>query len=133
MTYKHFFITAPIVSLKGQPAILFDGKQATLLEALEDQKVKVFSECRNGFCGACKTKVISGEVTYTKQPLAELEQDECLPCCCIPKTDLNLSLSKDDSEQVSASKANPTQSMTNKSQQGVEMAFLLDDAILGGN
>lgn len=132
MTYKHFFITAPIVSLKGQPAILFDGKQATLLEALEYKKVKVFSECRNGFCGACKTKVISGEVTYIKQPLAELEQDECLPCCCIPKTDLNLSLSKDDNQQVCVSKANSTQSITDQSQQGVEMAFSLDNAILGG-
>ncbi|UJF20679.1 class I ribonucleotide reductase maintenance protein YfaE [Shewanella sp. OMA3-2] len=120
MTYKHFFITAPIVSLKGQPAILFDGKQATLLEALEHKKVNVFSECRNGFCGACKTKVISGEVTYIKQPLAELEQDECLPCCCIPKTDLNLSLSKDSIEPVCTSKANHTQPMKKNPKKGLK-------------
>ena len=98
MTYKHFLIKAPIVSLKGQPAILFDGKKETLLEALEHKKVKVFSECRNGFCGACKTQVISGEVTYIKEPLAELKANECLPCCCIPQTDLNLALSIDSVE-----------------------------------
>ncbi|WP_420833137.1 class I ribonucleotide reductase maintenance protein YfaE [Shewanella gaetbuli] len=92
LTYKHFFIKAPIVSLSGQPSILFDGKQANLLEALEYKKVKVFSECRNGFCGACKTKIISGKVSYLTEPLVELEQDECLPCCCIPQTDVDLEL-----------------------------------------
>ncbi|MGI2173718.1 class I ribonucleotide reductase maintenance protein YfaE [Shewanella ulleungensis] len=93
MTYKKYFKKAPIVSLKGQPVILFDGKHSSLLEALESKKVKVFSECRNGFCGACKTTVISGEVSYLTQPLAELKADECLPCCCVPETDLNLKLS----------------------------------------
>ncbi|QIR14637.1 class I ribonucleotide reductase maintenance protein YfaE [Shewanella aestuarii] len=100
LTYKHFFIKAPIVSLSGQPAILFDGKQHTLLEALEFKKVKVFSECRNGFCGACKTQVISGEVSYIKQPIADLEANECLPCCCIPKTDVNLALPTDNLQLV---------------------------------
>jgi ferredoxin len=93
LTYKKYFKKAPIVSLKGQPVILFDGKHSSLLEALESKKVKVFSECRNGFCGACKTTVISGEVSYLTQPLAELKADECLPCCCVPETDLNLKLS----------------------------------------
>ena len=101
MTYKHIFIKAPIVSLSGQPAILFDGKQYTLLEALEYKKINVFSECRNGFCGACKTQVISGEVSYIKQPIADLEANECLPCCCIPKSDLNLALPTDNLPLVS--------------------------------
>ncbi|MCL1159639.1 2Fe-2S iron-sulfur cluster binding domain-containing protein [Shewanella inventionis] len=93
MTYKTFFKKAPIVSLKGQPVILFDGKHSSLLEALESKKVNIFSECRNGFCGACKTTVISGDVSYITTPLAELKANECLPCCCVPETDLNLKLS----------------------------------------
>ena len=93
MTYKTFFKKAPIVSLKGQPVILFDGQHSSLLEALEAKKVKVFSECRNGFCGACKTTVISGEVSYLSKPLAVLKSNECLPCCCVPESDLNLKLS----------------------------------------
>ncbi|ABE55237.1 ferredoxin [Shewanella denitrificans OS217] len=99
MTYKTF-TKAPIISLKLQPVILFDGQQATLLEALEDKKVKIFSECRNGFCGACKTQVLAGEVTYIKEPIASLKQDECLPCCCIPKTDLSLNLSTEGVELI---------------------------------
>jgi ferredoxin len=93
LTYKNFFKKAPIVSLKGQPVILFDGQHSSLLAALESKKVQVFSECRNGFCGACKTTVISGEVSYITEPLAELKANECLPCCCVPETDLNLKLS----------------------------------------
>jgi ferredoxin len=86
--------------LKGQPVILFDGKHSSLLEALESKKVKVFSECRNGFCGACKTTVISGEVSYLTTPLAELKANECLPCCCVPESDLNLKLSTKGVEVV---------------------------------
>ncbi|MEM5506225.1 class I ribonucleotide reductase maintenance protein YfaE [Shewanella frigidimarina] len=100
MTYKKLFKKAPIVSLKGQPVILFDGQHSSLLEALESKKVKVFSECRNGFCGACKTTVISGEVKYFSEPLAELKSDECLPCCCVPEGDLNLKLSTEGVQVV---------------------------------
>lgn len=108
MTYKNFFKKAPIVSLKGQPVILFDGQHSSLLDALEHKKVKMFSECRNGFCGSCKTKVISGEVSYFTEPLAELNDDECLPCCCVPVTDLNLKLSTKGVEIVATRQQNTT-------------------------
>ncbi|RJY13007.1 2Fe-2S ferredoxin-like protein [Parashewanella spongiae] len=85
------FKKPPIVRLKGQPVLLFD-KQPTLLDALEQKEVEIFSECRSGFCGSCKTKMISGSVTYVQEPLAALEEDECLPCCCVPVTDLDLEL-----------------------------------------
>ena len=82
---------APIVSLRGQPVLLFD-EQTTLLNALESKQIDVFSECRSGFCGACKTKVNSGEVVYLHEPLATLEPNECLPCCCKPESDLDLDI-----------------------------------------
>ncbi|MGB0894614.1 MAG: class I ribonucleotide reductase maintenance protein YfaE [Parashewanella sp.] len=86
------FKKAPIVSLQGKPILLFD-KQTTLLDALEQKEIETFSECRSGFCGACKTKINSGSVKYLHEPLAVLSTDECLPCCCIPDTDLDLDLS----------------------------------------
>nr|WP_041409760.1 class I ribonucleotide reductase maintenance protein YfaE [Shewanella amazonensis] len=94
------FKKAPIVSLQGQPVLLFNGQQQSLLEALEIKKVRVFSECRSGFCGACKTKVLSGSVTYFTEPLAALSADECLPCCCVPESDLNLALSPKGADTV---------------------------------
>ncbi|ACJ29218.1 Ferredoxin [Shewanella piezotolerans WP3] len=93
------FKKAPIVSLQGQPVLLFNQQQ-TLLEALEQKKVTTFSECRNGFCGQCKTKVISGSVSYLSEPLVTLEADECLPCCCVPDTDIDLDLSVEGVEIV---------------------------------
>ncbi|MEZ9821910.1 class I ribonucleotide reductase maintenance protein YfaE [Shewanella sp. 10N.286.45.A1] len=94
------FKKAPIVSLQGQPVLLFNQQHLTLLEALEQKKVSTFSECRNGFCGQCKTKVISGSVSYITEPLVTLEADECLPCCCVPSSDINLDLSADGAEVV---------------------------------
>ena len=90
----------PIVSLQGQPVLLFNQQHETLLEALEFKKIKVFSECRSGYCGACKTRVLSGKVSYLTPPLASLEADECLPCCCVPETNLNLDLSPDGVQVV---------------------------------
>ena len=94
------FKKAPIVSLQGQPVLLFNQQQQTLLEALEQKRVNTFSECRSGFCGQCKTKVISGSVSYITEPLVTLEADECLPCCCVPETDIDLDLSVDGAEVV---------------------------------
>ncbi|WP_228289572.1 class I ribonucleotide reductase maintenance protein YfaE [Shewanella cyperi] len=91
---------APIVSLNGQPVLLFNGQQHTLLQALEVKKIKVFSECRSGYCGACKTRVISGSVRYLTEPLAVLGEDECLPCCCVPSKDLDLDLSAKGADLV---------------------------------
>lgn len=93
LTYKHRYQKAAIVSLQGQPTLLYAHQEFNnLLEALELKKVKLFSECRNGFCGACKTKVNSGKVYYVNEPLAPLEQGECLPCCCVPDGNVDLDL-----------------------------------------
>ncbi|MCL2909460.1 class I ribonucleotide reductase maintenance protein YfaE [Shewanella aquimarina] len=99
---KAIFKKAPIVSLQGQPVLLYTSNHQSLLAALEQKKVRIFSECRNGFCGACKTKVNRGSVVYHTEPLVELEEDECLPCCCHPDGDLDLALSAQGAEVVTA-------------------------------
>jgi ferredoxin-NADP reductase/predicted pyridoxine 5'-phosphate oxidase superfamily flavin-nucleotide-binding protein len=40
--------------------------------------------CRSGQCGACKTKLISGKVTYQTAHPANVEDDEVLLCCAVP-------------------------------------------------
>ena len=90
----------PIVSLQDQPVLLFNQQHETLLEALEFKKIKVFNECRSGYCGACKTRLLSGKVTYLTPPLASLEEDECLPCCCQPATNINLDISSEGVEVI---------------------------------
>lgn len=64
----------------------------TLLESLEAQGVAVPYQCRDGYCGSCRTQLLSGEVAYLQEPMAWINDDEILPCCCVPKTDLALKL-----------------------------------------
>ena len=54
----------------------------TLLEGLERTGHEVEYQCRSGYCGACRVKILVGGVSYAQAPLAFIAQDEILPCCC---------------------------------------------------
>lgn len=73
-----------------------------LLDALIDSGHEIEYQCRGGYCGACRTKVISGKVSYDEPPLAHLDGDDILPCCCRVKEPLKLAVTLregDDSQQ----------------------------------
>ncbi|CUW22571.1 MULTISPECIES: class I ribonucleotide reductase maintenance protein YfaE [Serratia] len=63
-----------------------------LLDVLELHDVEVEYQCRSGYCGACRLKLVKGEVVYHQQPLAFINDGEILPCCCMPLTDIELEL-----------------------------------------
>lgn len=65
---------------------------ATLLQVMEHRSIPVQAHCRGGFCGACRTTVVSGEVQYHIEPLAFLDDNEVLPCACKAITDLQLAI-----------------------------------------
>ena len=54
----------------------------TLLEGLERNGYEVEYQCRSGYCGACRMKIVVGSVDYPQPPLAFTAPDEILPCCC---------------------------------------------------
>ncbi len=62
----------------------------TLLESLEANDIHIHYQCRDGFCGACRTQLLSGEVTYTTDPLAFIDDNEILPCCCYALGDIKV-------------------------------------------
>lgn len=62
----------------------------TLLDGLERTGHEVEYQCRSGYCGMCRVKILRGEVRYLEQPLAFVATDEILPCCCVPADDLTL-------------------------------------------
>ncbi len=64
----------------------------TLLESLEAQDIPVHYQCREGYCGSCRTQLLEGEVHYTEEPMAWINDDEILPCCCIPKSAIKIKL-----------------------------------------
>lgn len=63
-----------------------------LLESLEAQDIHIPYQCREGYCGGCRTDLIDGEVAYLQEPMAWINEGEILPCCCVPKTAIKLKL-----------------------------------------
>ena len=82
----------PNVKISGTSAIAFDGTAPTLLTALEQHKLQVNFHCRQGYCGACRCKLVQGEVQYLNEPLAFVRKGEFLPCCSIPLTDIEIEI-----------------------------------------
>jgi ferredoxin len=82
----------PQISVKGK-TIAFNKQEQTLLECLEQANIEVHYHCRDGFCGACRVTLTAGEISYPKgEPLAFVGDNEILPCCCVPVTDISLQL-----------------------------------------
>ncbi|MEM5535050.1 class I ribonucleotide reductase maintenance protein YfaE [Neptuniibacter pectenicola] len=69
--------------------------ETTLLDALEVQEIPAPYNCRGGYCGCCKVRLIEGDVEYVQESLLDLQDDEILTCCCIPKTHIELELPED--------------------------------------
>lgn len=79
------------VALNGGRTLYFQHAQ-NLLESLEAQGADPQYQCREGYCGSCRVELIEGDVYYYEEPLAFINSNEILTCCCIPKTDLTLKL-----------------------------------------
>ncbi|HID9467545.1 MULTISPECIES: class I ribonucleotide reductase maintenance protein YfaE [Serratia] len=86
-------MASSIVTLRTTGTQLACAKSENcLLDVLELHDVEVEYQCRSGYCGACRLKLVKGEVTYRQQPLAFINQGEILPCCCMPLTDIELEI-----------------------------------------
>ena len=62
----------------------------SLLDALARTGHEVEYQCRAGYCGSCRVKLLSGSVDYVDLPLAFVAHDEVLPCCCTVTSDITL-------------------------------------------
>jgi ferredoxin-NADP reductase/predicted pyridoxine 5'-phosphate oxidase superfamily flavin-nucleotide-binding protein len=59
-------------------------EDGTLLEFAEAHGFSPEFSCRSGQCGACKTTLVSGEVTYLTEHSAPVNENEVLLCCAVP-------------------------------------------------
>lgn len=84
----------PDVIVNAQQPLLYDSGQSNLLVFLEQHKHSVNFQCREGFCGACRCKLIVGQVQYLQEPLAFVRKGEFLPCCSIPLGDISIEIPK---------------------------------------
>ena len=60
----------------------------TLLEALERTGHAIEYQCRSGYCGSCRVKLLSGRVAYRECQLALILPNEILTCCCTVTEDI---------------------------------------------
>ncbi|OOF69377.1 class I ribonucleotide reductase maintenance protein YfaE [Rodentibacter caecimuris] len=66
--------------------------QIPLLDFLLQQGIPHEYQCRAGYCGSCRVKLRKGKVSYKEAPLAFLQPDEILLCCCQVESDLEIEL-----------------------------------------
>ena len=74
-----------------RPVMYEEADEHNILDCLEKKGVEMHSHCRAGFCGTCRTTLLRGQVRYPGgPPLAYLRENEILPCCCEPVSDIEL-------------------------------------------
>jgi ferredoxin-NADP reductase len=92
--------TAPAAAAAGTPITVgfsrtgressWSGKADSLLELALAEGVPMAYGCRAGNCGTCKTAIKSGTIKYLKEPGCDVESGSCLPCICVPVSQLIL-------------------------------------------
>lgn len=72
--------------------IIHHDNRLSLLEKLEIHGIHHEYQCRKGYCGSCRVKIKKGKVSYKETPLAFLNPDEILLCCCQVEQDLEIEI-----------------------------------------
>lgn len=72
--------------------LLCQEEHPSLLAALESHQVAVEYQCREGYCGSCRTRLVAGEVQWLTEPLAFIQSGEILLCCCKARGDIEIEM-----------------------------------------
>ncbi|KAB2646690.1 MAG: 2Fe-2S iron-sulfur cluster binding domain-containing protein [Verrucomicrobia bacterium] len=75
---------------KSRRTVAWTGEDSSLLDFAERHGISVESGCRGGSCGACETRLVSGEVRYDSKPSIDPPSGTCLPCIATPVSNLVL-------------------------------------------
>jgi len=81
-----------IMLTTGSGCYQVSSQDNTLLDTLERTGHEIEYQCRQGYCGACRTTISSGSVTYNTDPLAAITPGSILPCCCKADGDITLAV-----------------------------------------
>ena len=76
----------PQITTRSTRFTLQEGE--TLLEALERTGHEIEYQCRSGYCGSCRVKLLAGRVSYREMPMAFIAEGEVLACCCVLESDV---------------------------------------------
>jgi ferredoxin len=76
---------------RSKKRVQWDGSLESILDLAEENGVEIESQCREGICGSCKVKLLSGDVamdvTDGLEP-GEEEEGWILACAAVPVTDV---------------------------------------------
>ena len=78
---------------KSRVIVNWDDRFESLLEVAEEKNINIESACRQGFCGTCKTRLLSGKVDMEITDGLEdedLKQNMILPCVARAKSNIVL-------------------------------------------
>jgi len=85
--------TGPLVTFaRSGVAARFPAGAGNVLELAESCDVPARWSCRTGVCHTCVTPVVSGELTYSPDPLEPPPGGQVLICCARPRTELVLDM-----------------------------------------
>lgn len=84
------------LELRRSGLTVLAGPETTLLQAIRDAGVQIESDCEEGYCGTCETRVLEGVPDHRDVVLSYAERAACrtfMPCvsrACGPKLVLDL-------------------------------------------
>ncbi|MER5347351.1 MOSC and FAD-binding oxidoreductase domain-containing protein [Streptomyces mirabilis] len=85
--------TGPLITFaRSGITTLWSPAHASLLDLAEACDIPTRWSCRTGVCHTCITHLVSGDITYTPQPLDPPEPGTILVCCSQPTTEVVLDL-----------------------------------------
>jgi ferredoxin-NADP reductase len=70
--------------------LTWEGRDESLLEFGERHGIVLESGCRSGSCGACESRLVSGQVRYPHRPDHDAAPGHCLPCLARPASALTI-------------------------------------------
>ena len=82
------------ITLKQSGRVLEFDAQAdrgkSILDICHDAGINMRAGCRNGYCTACKTQLVAGEVAYLDPSAKSKIAGEILCCSTFPATNIEL-------------------------------------------
>jgi ferredoxin len=78
---------------KSKQTVEWNDRFESIMELAEENDIDIEYECRQGFCGTCKVRLLSGEVDMEVEDGLEeedIQQGFILTCVAVPLGDIVL-------------------------------------------
>ena len=76
--------------LKTDERRIYLQAEETLLEAMERSEIDCEYQCRQGYCGHCRMRLLNGNFCYRSNVLAYVRDGEILICSAKAQSDMQI-------------------------------------------